>query len=636
MRNKIITLFLAGLTLFGTSCTDGFEDMNKDPNKVTSVDPGYLMTRMWMRYNGTPHEEHRSNLIMSGPISGLFQSPYTTGQAFTGTNDGYNEAKMAEIYKDAVRNGVRLLSVLRADKSEDNTAKIAAATITLQFAFQRVTDLYGDIPYHEAGLGYEQSNFYPKYDSQEDIYKSSVDSLKKYRDILLTTTAAPYLPTGDVIYGGVAENQRNAAWARLANSLILRMGMRASSADANWAKATVEEAANNSAGFIQTTNTGEAAVLPTGSIGGDWGMIVSGSGVVINVATNYVYVGEEWLRMAQQSRDPRIFYVATQMEGNTPWTSQPHFDAFMEAARPGQPWKPVTFSPFKGGSTHVASRGLFVLRDGSTDTQFNTQLVISSTSGFGADYNEYFSPVFVNPQTIGNREAPIVVFGGDESYFILAEAAQRGWNVPGTAASNLKNALQLALAKYPKLYKMGSSVPDTYLAKQSAQEGTTLTYDGLAQEYITRVTAEPMNLELIWRERWKSLMTAQGGYEAFALWNRTNLAVTPVGRSYPGTENQQLPLYDKSTFYGADGKPNLSALTFGKEVAPIGYSTQLFHNGGNTEGWRPRRINYPNNEHANNGANVEAAMKHQIDSYGQVGSGSHFISTYMWISKKAN
>jgi len=36
--------------------------------------------------------------------------------------------------------------------------------------FQRMTDMYGDCPYSQAGLGYISGITSPKYDKQQDIY----------------------------------------------------------------------------------------------------------------------------------------------------------------------------------------------------------------------------------------------------------------------------------------------------------------------------------------------------------------------------------------------------------------------------------------------------------------------------------
>lgn len=645
MKNTIFSLLFVGLTILGTACTDDFDNINKDPNKVHDINPGYLLTRMWMRYNGSPHEEHRSNLIMAGPISGVLQCGYRSGQAFDGTNDGYNEAKMAEMYRDAIRNGVQLVTNLAAGNTGQNDAKLAVAKISLQFAFQRVTDLYGDVPYTEAGLGYTEGVFYPKYDSQEYIYKTAVSTLKESRDVLLSTNSEPFNAENDVIFGGIAKDQRNATWASLANSLILRMGLNGVNGDATWSRETVEEAANHAAGFINAA----PAILPTGEQGGEWGLIVNGAGFALT-KNGHVFVGEEWLRRAQNNRDPRIFYVAAHALNTGGWWTvwdtwmgkkdplgndvSMHFDAFAEAARPGEPWKPVTFTPLRGGGTESFSvRGQMIkLKNDNSQERFFGEFVVKTSES--DEWNQYHVVAAVNPETIGNTNAPIVVFGADESYYILAEAKQRGWNVPGSVEENLQNAITISLAKYPQLYGSLSDSPKNYLEYQSLTETgdkKTLTYDALSTAYINRILGSTIDLQTIWIERWKSLLTGQGAYEAFTLWNRTNMDLQDGYSSkripYPGTEFMKMPVYDEDDIA-------VENLVFGQEVEPLSYSDQPFHNGGSTEGWRPRRINYPNNERSNNAANVQAASDRQIRENGFTGSGSHFITTYQWYSAK--
>ncbi|WP_068472224.1 SusD/RagB family nutrient-binding outer membrane lipoprotein [Saccharicrinis aurantiacus] len=624
---KIIYIMLAAVLTLTTACTDNFDKTNSDPNKVEKIDPAYLFTRTWMRYNGSPHEELRSNLIMAGPLSGILQSAYRTGQGFEGNNDGYNEAKMMEMYKDAVKHGVDMLQILKTDTENDNTAKIAMGTITMQFVYQRITDLYGDIPYHEAGLGFHEGIFYPAYDSQEDIYKSSVDSLKKYRDILLTTDAEPFTGTEDIFFGGLSQDAAKQAWAKTANSLILRLGMRASAADESWAQETVEEAAANQAGLITSIEIADGFIMQTKAVGGDWGNHINGanSGGALH-GWGHGYIGEEWLREAQKNRDPRIFYTVAQVINNSgwkAWTGMPDYDAFAQASRPGEPWKPVTYMPVRAGGTESYSiRGMMSV-DG--DRLFADWTVELDTSATGSpEYVQYHTVASVNPETIGHQEAPIVVFGGDETYYILAEAAQRGWSVPGDVNSNLEMALNMTFDKYPTLFGTESNSPREYMAKQAAHEGVNIDYNDMASVYINNIMSETIDLEVIWTERWKSMMSTFT-YDAFALWNRTNLEIVPQGISYPGTEFMEIPSYTAEEV----ANPQL-----GVAIPASDYTSEPFHNGGDTGGTRPRRINYPNNERTNNTEHVEAAMARQQAEYGRAGSGTHFITTNMWISKK--
>lgn len=627
---KIIYMMLAAVLVLTASCTDKFAEINDDPNSATDINLSYLQTRMWMRYNGSPHEELRGNLIMAGPLSGIIQCAYRQGQGFIGSTDAYNEAKFMEMYKDAIVNGVDMIYKLRADRENDNTAKIAMGTISLQFMFQRLTDMYGDIPYHEAGLGYEEGIFYPKYDSQEDIYKSSVDTLKKYRDILLTTDAAPFTGADDIFYGNLSPEAGKQAWAKVANSLILRLGMRASAADVAWAKSTVEEAAQHD--FIETVELREAFVMPTADVGGDWGTIINGanSGGALH-GGNYVLVGEEWLRSAQQNRDPRIFYTTAQMindNGWVAWTGMPEYDAFEEAARPGQPWKPATYTPARAGGTEAYSvYGLMTVDGDRVPASYFVDLDSEAPAGSvgSHEYAQFHTLAAVNPETIGNKEAPIVVFGGDESYYILAEAAAKGWAVPGTAADNLTKALNLSFQKYPELFGGFSNSPQAYMSKQAAHEGVDINYNNMASEYITNIMSGEINEELIVNERWKSMLSTFT-YDVFALWNRTNLTMIDQGIPYPHTEMMDLPSYTAA---------DVANPALGVPITPTeGYVSEPFHNGGETAGVRPRRINYPNNERTNNTENVEAAIARQESEYGRANGGDHFVSTNMWISKK--
>ena len=54
--------------------------------------------------------------------------------------------------------------------SEESPNTNAALRITRVYMMSVLTDLYGDVPCTEAGLGYIKGISNPKYDKQEDIY----------------------------------------------------------------------------------------------------------------------------------------------------------------------------------------------------------------------------------------------------------------------------------------------------------------------------------------------------------------------------------------------------------------------------------------------------------------------------------
>lgn len=128
----------------------------------------------------------------------------------------------------------------------------AWAQILRVAAMQRITDMYGPIPYSQVSSG----NLKVKYDSQEDVYKAMFDDLNK--SIAVLTTYASANPSSrpmaeyDGIYAGDFRQ-----WVKFANSLKLRMAMRIRFAAPTLAKTMAEEAVNHIIG-VMTTNADNA------------------------------------------------------------------------------------------------------------------------------------------------------------------------------------------------------------------------------------------------------------------------------------------------------------------------------------------------------------------------------------------
>jgi hypothetical protein len=104
-----------------------------------------------------------------------------------------------------------------AAASGSNKDQIAIAKIIKAYVYSRTTDKWGDIPYSEALQG--AVNIYPKYDTQEDIYKGMLKDLKDA--VAGFDNGTPI--KGDVIYGGDISK-----WKKLANSLRMLIALRMS------------------------------------------------------------------------------------------------------------------------------------------------------------------------------------------------------------------------------------------------------------------------------------------------------------------------------------------------------------------------------------------------------------------------
>jgi hypothetical protein len=128
--------------------------------------------------------------------------------------------------------------IIRLIDGKDNKAdlvnKTAIARIIKAWSFAYVTDTYGDIPYSEACLPQDQVIIHPKYDLQKDIYTDLLKELKEAAAQL--DDAKESYGAADLVYEGDPGK-----WKKLANSLRLRLALRASFADPALAAAQLSD-----------------------------------------------------------------------------------------------------------------------------------------------------------------------------------------------------------------------------------------------------------------------------------------------------------------------------------------------------------------------------------------------------------
>jgi hypothetical protein len=101
----------------------------------------------------------------------------------------------------------------------------AMVKILLAYKTFKLTDLFGDVPYSEAGYGFQDvTKLRPKFDTQRSIYISLLNELKWADEhINLTETGEPYasFKTFDKLFFG-----NLTLWRKFANSLRLRYAVR--------------------------------------------------------------------------------------------------------------------------------------------------------------------------------------------------------------------------------------------------------------------------------------------------------------------------------------------------------------------------------------------------------------------------
>ncbi len=233
-----ITGLLLAFTLTFSSCEEqALLDLNTDPNAVTDIDMAFLFSLATLRIGGE-YENTRANMLYSAT---MIQHSSSLAGYFSGDKYFYN-AQYSGAYMERHYSGVIMPYSQVIERTKDNPQNVnlnAAATIMRIFDLHRMTDLYGDVPYFQAGRGLiSEENWFPKYDNQRDIYFDMVDELKAARDKF--NPSARNLGVQDYIYGGNIDK-----WKRFANALLMRIALRMSIKDAAKAREVFIEASNS-------------------------------------------------------------------------------------------------------------------------------------------------------------------------------------------------------------------------------------------------------------------------------------------------------------------------------------------------------------------------------------------------------
>ncbi|HZK63301.1 MAG TPA: SusD/RagB family nutrient-binding outer membrane lipoprotein [Puia sp.] len=219
MCKKINTVWIAVLTItifFMGSCGKKDFDINSpNPNQPSSVPPNYVLSAAltssanlvfggnanfangWMGYWATYGEQ--SPAVLSYNI---------TSDLYTGNWDA--AYVILENYK----------FIEDQSGTPDKAYFQAIAKIMKAFHFQRLVDLYNNVPYHDALIA---TNSFPEYDSAASIYQDLVVQLDSAAAIISTANVVLVDNPGssDVMFQGNMDE-----WIKFAHTLKLKILMR--------------------------------------------------------------------------------------------------------------------------------------------------------------------------------------------------------------------------------------------------------------------------------------------------------------------------------------------------------------------------------------------------------------------------
>src|ERR1700761_117040 len=442
------TLIFAGVAV-STGCRKDFEKINTNPATYNQAnfDPNYVLTSAQLGYSGSQdfsYDTWRANLIycstmmqgLSSVISYWAGDKYILNSGYTAAYWGFSASTTTGgdgAYPEQVRPIEDVVESTANMPQYNNLHQVAR--IMRALIFERITDLYGDVPYSQAGLGYYQKIYFPVYDSQQSIYNNL---LSEVNDAVSHLDPSGDIPTGDQYYkGNIVE------WKKFGFTLLLRMAMRLTKVDPATAQTYIKLAVGNT-----MTSDADNAFLLGDATGGRTtvnrnSQILLGDGGQENFYTRW---SATFINQLKSTNDPRLGVVAvTNLYVNDQTKTQ----------NPAANASPSVQKGMPNGKDLSGIPGQTV----GSDPSFTT-------------FTDYSSPA---PALI-KRNGPTFVLTYAESELLLAEAVQT-FGITGSAAQHYHDGVKAAityLSQYDPAATVADATAEAYVTANPLNSATAL------------------------------------------------------------------------------------------------------------------------------------------------------------------
>ncbi|MFD0998954.1 SusD/RagB family nutrient-binding outer membrane lipoprotein [Ohtaekwangia kribbensis] len=243
-----------GLLMIGISCKEELDDRYENPDRTADATIDQFFTAMLNNNRVRPQYWEMSTFI------NWHIGVYTQSVGFLNTEYIYqqNEAYISNRWDDFYRpsaNGSGVMALYReiekayAALSTDEQKSVEvfrqAAKVVLYEQAAQMVDMWGDIPFSEAGLLNKTGEVvYPVFDSDAVVYDTLLAGLKEASEYFssaeLSSSTQSVFSTQDILLHGDLKR-----WQRYANALRLRLLMRISFVNESRAQAEVTEMLSN-------------------------------------------------------------------------------------------------------------------------------------------------------------------------------------------------------------------------------------------------------------------------------------------------------------------------------------------------------------------------------------------------------
>ncbi len=214
LHMKKLAILILGIVVFA-SCKK-FVDVNDNPNTPTTTRADYIFTNA---LNQTATNQVGGVHQVAATWTGILA--HTTSFTGGGTEKTYQFTNGDFNFFDGMYNNLADYQWVIDNGAEQGYSHLIGPSKIMQaIVFQKLVDLYGDIPYTEALKGSVVAS--PKYDDDQFIYE---DLIKKIDEAIAEIKAATWPPSeaGDIAFHG-----DETSWIRLGNTVKMRILMRQS------------------------------------------------------------------------------------------------------------------------------------------------------------------------------------------------------------------------------------------------------------------------------------------------------------------------------------------------------------------------------------------------------------------------
>lgn len=478
MRKFIITLLI---TCVFMACDDRLEDLNK-PTKAAVVAPAETLfangvNDMFYMMNNSNTNINVFRLYAQYWAQTTYPDESQYNMVTRRNPDNFWRGAYRDALKDldeAARITNETWETLAISEAEKNN-RLAIIEFCKVYIYATLVDAFGAIPYEEA---LDPDILQPSYQSGEEVYDAIIVDLDE-AIAMIDPAAGSWPEAQDIVYEGDTE-----AWLKFANSLKLKLAITISDVNAGKAGAMVAEAVT--AGVFES-NEDNAGVMYLDAFPNTHPVHED---LVQSGRDDYV-IANTIVDIMNELHDPRLMVYAQGVDFVYPLnpTTKKERDSTVTSGG-----NMILYYPERDSAVYAATPFTIYAKD----TLNPVQLFIGGTYGTNNTFalRSHIGEPFYQPDRVG------LILGYPEVEFLLAEAKERGFTTPLTAAEHYENGIRADM----EYWGIAEEEIDAYLANPD----------------VAYATAPGDWKQKIGVQHWLALYDR--GFEGWTVWRRLDFA----------------------------------------------------------------------------------------------------------------